>query len=911
LHFRYDLRKKVFGKLQHNISKTCQTSNANTPQVIAKMFKRESFTKVQFADPLITSLHYFRPDNNEHLFKNKNKRKSNCYNFQMKLKKNISGPFINDNLLQTVNENLNYNRNTNNTKQISNAEELSNSVTFDSLLLDIEKENSHTMSRKNCNDISTNNLYMNNNRKPNNRIIKLMGLLNKNAKIIPIMKQEYDEDNSHENITENSVDCILNNTQSNFTNINRDESGSNQNIGTACLDVEEDMLPTHVSSILDNDEDNVFENVVIDKYMPVTTSLNSNQNICETKYVESDESLPVITSCYQTDSEDKEDVETGQYISVTNSFYSNQSICKVDDIETDENELLINSVYSNQNVCEVENVENDQNEVMITSVYPQQSVCNVNQGKNSMDCNENNENNYIEDMLVDEMGYLDESDSNHTVIIKPHNIKADPVEIRKKLRNVVCQRISKGGVKKKQKVNETLEINDNSLYENDNINSKRSIKDNIVELYTNRIFNQYSNSDSSDTHNVFYDEDERTLMTDENYCTKGDVAIDGPKTNKQEIHIESTYSLSPNVVGPLRFYRTLKKIPNLCNEENSSQNEESSIDDNLSDHCIMLDNENISIDETMSNGEVLSDNEIINNGEDISDEEIINNGEVISDDEIINNDEVISDDEIINVDNNVLTDSENVSDDTQKQDMTKYYQFPQPTELSNDENNDNSFEINFDLNDSLRDIYESLLIQFNNDHSEVFNYLMENERMLYIKELVLSENANTYVSSYLEKHLKFLSRVYGDPKYNEANTSFLHSSPATVREYSQRSFPLETNDVTTSKSLTTTTTTLTTSTPVAPSQMIKFSPVSKKKTKTINQSPVDLQELPTSSVKYISVGQPKPICQPIFQPPFQLPTAVRSKGIQFLQNKPSTMSLRPNLTNIIIRNTLNNNNNKL
>lgn len=955
LNFRYDLRLKVFGSLHNNITETCQESNADIPYVIAKIFKSDNFTKVKFADPLITAIHYFRPGDNEHCFKKRKKRKANCSNFEVKLKKNASDSFINDNLLQTINECLNYNSNTNNnTSQDSNDEKSSNSVTSDSQLSDVEKDNSQMM-KINHRDISTNNFYVNHNPRPNGRIVKLMNLLKKEdnincnnvSKIIP----EHHEDSLHKRLNENTVNCVLNKTNNNLTNIKDSEYGLNHDIVAACMEVEEDMLPTHVSSILDNKENNVSENVISDQCTPVTTSLCSNRNLSEIN-LENDENLPLITNVYssqsafkvrhiepdenmsmtdnfylnQNDSDDKdvetdqlasnlhsnqnlceviEDIETDENMLMTSDLYSNhQSVCEVEDVNIDGNELPINSVHSDKNVCNVEDVESDKNDIMISSIYSQQTTQDVDQDKNIIDLDEDDQTINTEDLKNDEMVFLDESNFGNMGFIKSLNNTGNPVEIRRKLHKVVCNRILKK-VKKEQKLNETSEINDILLYENENnINSyNKFAEDDIIKMYKKKNFNQNFNSigilntfsqcenedfynSDFDVLNISSDEDEVTLMTEENYdckiddCVNGDVVADGSKTNKQEIQIKSTCSLDPNIADSFKFYRTLKKVPDFHSKKNF-QDEENSFDANISDYQNIPDNEIMSVGETVSDCGIISDNEIINNENITIVDKIISNSESLSGEE-------------------------NVSDDTQEQSTTRY-QFPQPIKLTNDRNNDDSsYEINLELDSSLSCIYENLHSRFK-DHSEVFNYLMENERMIYKKELVLAENADYYASKYISKHLELLYNNYGEPQQGIADVSYLYASPERVRKYSERSFSNDYNDIVTSNGSKMKAKTILM--PVALSQDFKFSQVDKKKIKAITQPQVSFQSS-AATIKYITVGQHKPsVYRTTFQPYFQLPTAVRSKGFQFLQNKPLTISSHPNIFTDCIRNKFNINNN--
>lgn len=98
--------------------------------------------------------------------------------------------------------------------------------------------------------------------------------------------------------------------------------------------------------------------------------------------------------------------------------------------------------------------------------------------------------------------------------------------------------------------------------------------------------------------------------------------------------------------------------------------------------------------------------------------------------------------------------SQNLTNDEMKNDPLLTYQ---------DDNSENKNRIiHFTLDEDSNETYQSLLKEFESE-SDLLLYLMENEQMLYNKELILSKTANKKTTDYINGHLAELHKIYGDP----------------------------------------------------------------------------------------------------------------------------------------------------
>lgn len=446
----------------------------------------------------------------------------------------------------------------------------------------------------------------------------------------------------------------------------------------------------------------------------------------------------------------------------------------VSSVENYQNQIMIENSISNQSLCLVKAVKIDKKNPVITDVFSNQPLYEV----DYLESNENwflqevNEEPYDNSPVVTglTLNQTGEVPLNKPVIINVYadqnvhkveneeskrkiSVETDPVLIKKQLSNVdLCKNIKKKrrlneipdiqmilkSTMKKQKLNKIPVFNDALLYESEKkINS--SIVDGSSECYTNTGF--YS-SEYTNIHNVSSCDKEINFINNESI---GDLS-----TNKPPIQIGSTYSLNSNCEDPLQFHQDLKRVDNFY-------------------YTKVLNQVGPSAD--LSNKNTI---------------EIITDCEITSDDAILSNPQ------------------ENIQDKSNpktKQDKFnhRYKLFPQPHNLTKrnmneflySNNQDDSedkelYTFQFELNNkSDIQIYTQLLDIFK-DESLVFEYLTENERMFYNRELIPSETANEVTTNYLNKHLDLLNKIYGDPKYNKAGVSYLLDAPANVRNFSKR-----------------------------------------------------------------------------------------------------------------------------
>lgn len=948
---RYNARIKLFGPPLNLSSENSQDSNVDPPLVIANIVKQENNTKVKFTDPLITKTHYYEPDKKGNYSRNE---RQNCSSINLDLfanpevlsnenSKSLSSltdlsVLYNDKLPQTATEKY-----TNQIKLEPRNEEFDD-LEMSTSVLDTEKEIAVSLSRRKSGNLPQNPTQC--------RVINETESVDNCSVIMPYNKLSvssvhYKEQYSAANLTKN---IVLNDTFNHSTNV---QFSSNENAITANMDVDKDLLPLHVLNLLDNDENKMPGSIETDKNEQVITSIDSPLSVSSLKKVETNESK-FVNTCVGSD----------------------QKESKVKGVETCKNKLvktdLSHSCVSRIDPCGP----------IITEVYSQPSeALKISQDKRSTDLNEDNQNINVGNELNVKTVYLNESSLaslySSLPVEESLRVKADSVEIRKKLRNVVYQRISHGGMKK-QRLNKHLELDEISLhdgenetdssfknmsteydgaesYRDENIIYHRPNLPSIVNTYThntneNILFSDYSNdvqyyvsSDEDESckpndnslventsteelntynetcmpnnnHFTEYTSDEfntyvpkenhsmeyasteeinackETCMSKDNYFKKN-VSTKELNSNEPLIHIDKIYSLDPTFAPSIQFHRTLKKVPEFYNKMSFNRDERNcdnitSDSDNLSDDSQEL--------ETIYQ----------NNKEQLKSNPMSENKSFSR-----------------NIESSQLT-----TDETN--DSVQY--------ISNQcDEQDDTEDIHFQLNNSNNLIYESLKERFND--SELIMYLLENQRMLLNQELVLSNNASPYVSNYIQKYMKLLHSWYGDPNACNASKSYLPSS-SYVKQYSSRfspdrELPVVTrgiNSITPSKSNRTyipalnpkeivtssddayqvqnnvsTNTTYTLSTPITSKQVFNFSSAAQQTGTTVNP-PVNLQ---TPVVHRLSsIRQSKPTCyRSVPQPSFQLPTAVRSGGTPFDQ-KSHFRHIRPNLsTHLGIRNPFNNN----
>lgn len=953
---RYNARMKLFGPPLNVPSDNSQGSNVDPPLVVAKIIKHKNCTKVKFSEPLITVTHYYEPDKKGHHLRNE---RQDCPKIDLDLLTNSKVLYseskttnsvppssltdlsilYNDKLPQIVTEKF-----INPIKLEPNNEEFDELETSTSILdsenylspLRSKNENSPTQYR-NINETESMDDY---------------------SVIMPNSKLSASSENYKEHYPESLTEhIVLNDTFNQLSNVH---FSSNQNAISASMDVDKDLLPLHVLNLLDNDENKVSENIKTDKNEQVITSIDSPQSVSSFKEVETNENKHVFTS-----------------------VHSVQKDCKIKGETCKNKPVLTNLSYSRGGQID-DGVH--QYGPLITEVYSQQNADHVNLGKKSMDFNEDNQNINVKNELNVKTVYLNESSLaslySSLPVEESLKVKADSVEIRKKLRHVVYQRISHGGVKK-QRLNKPPELDEISLqdsenetdssyknmstdcdgsefYRDENIIYHRPNLPSIVSTYShntgeNILYSDYStdvqyyiSSDedetckpndnnlveyspaeelntyeesfkSKDDHFTKYTSNEElntyektntpkdnhfieyTLSEEEEnacnetYMSKGNNFKENTfakelNSNEPLIHIDKIYSLDPTCVPTIKFRRTLRKVPDFYNKMSCKKKERNS-DNNIA-----------------SDSDILSD--------DSQEHKTSYN----------NNHEQLK--------SNPVPDPKSFSKDIESSPLT--------TDETNDsvqfvnnqcDKQDDKKDIHFQLNNSNSFIYESLKERFND--TELIMYLMENQRMLLNKELVLSNNSNSYVSNYIQKYMRLLHGWYGDPDDCNASKSFLPVS-SYVSQYSRRfspdrELPVVTqgiNSLTSSKSsrshiLTftskeidisrsnntsqvqnnvSTNTTYTLSTPIASKRVFNCSSAAQPTVTSIN-STVNLQK---PAVFRFPSSPSRPTCyRAVPQPSFQLPTAVRSGSTPFTQMS-CYRPARPNFsTHYGIRNPFN------
>lgn len=567
-----------------------------SPESITKMFKFNNspkFKKVKFTDPLITSTFYvecyidkYNSNENLNLFPNQEKK----YNENT----NMSS-------LETSNVELNVNEYSCNLKiecDESTSEYVNPVMKYE--LLDIKEEHIETSTTKKY--VDSFGSYINHNPRPNTRVVKMMKLLQKN------------------------------------------------NIKTSDrIDVDKNLLPLHVSNILDNNENKTSEDMIAD-----------GNNL----------------------------IFTG----------------KLDKEVNNEGNIINNDMIIKDNCG-----------LVITDICSKQSIYDISNDNSEDDFSKDNQITNEKDISV-VTDYLNESDQCFHSSILDDSSTTDSVEIRKKLRNVVRQRIINGSVKE-QKLSETFKINKFPKYGDNENNS--SYNDNPTESISNENFN-------------FNDVQELSSGEDD----------------MPSFRINGIYSLDPNYHRPLQIHRTLRKVSDFYNVETHG---------NTDSKSPMYENEYIAHDNILK--KFSKDYQTYDNNKyktKMNRKKFFptlkrNIKTPKNKFPKLNNS---NDDEIMNVIDNIQN------------------------SIDSDNDNDNEEVIHFSLTNSYNEMYEELLKKFNNDENSMFMHLMENQRMLFNGELILSDNANTEASNYIIQHLNELHEWYGNPKNTDAHQSYLQHTLA-------------------------------------------------------------------------------------------------------------------------------------
>lgn len=635
--------------------------------------------KVKFTEPLITSTYYvecyigkYNSNEDLNLFSNQEKEYNENINVLNLKTSNVENLSFDPVEVNNVNE---YSCNPKKEHYDKESTDSVNSV-LDCELLDIKEEHIQTTMTKKYVDSSSS--YINQNPRPNIRVIKMMKLLqNNNIKAedkVSILPEHDNKEQLSTIFTENFKNCDLNDRFNNSDNI---KFKFTQSCVAARMDVEKNLLPLHVCNLLDNNENKMSEDVVVDENNPI----------------------------------------------ITDAFLHKE-------VSNDGNKT------SDHTIKKDNSIENDNYDLVITNVYSQQNIDNINKDNSEMKSSKNNQITNKKDVSVVETEYLNESNQCFHSPILVNSPTTDPIEIRKKLRNVVCQRILNGNVKR-QRLNETFKINKIALYGADNNENNSSYKNNFTESNINQNYN------STDIQELSSGEDE--------------------VINEPMIRIESTYSLDPNFLRPLRIHRTLQKVSDFYNTEMLYKKKiRSPVNKNkyyaYNDKILKKFSQeyqtynNIKYQSKMNRKKFIPIHKTNIKASKTKNPKLLN----------------LTNDEVMNV-------TDNIRD---------------PSDKNNDEE-----EIIFHLTNANNKIYEELFDKFNGDESSMFMYLMENQRMLFNGELVLSNNANKGASNYIKRHLDELHNWYGNPKNTDAHQSYLQHALTLSDHLSTDRESLETNDI--------------------------------------------------------------------------------------------------------------------
>ncbi|XP_050521689.1 uncharacterized protein LOC126894607 [Daktulosphaira vitifoliae] len=383
--------------------------------------------------------------------------------------------------------------------------------------------------------------------------------------------------------------------------------------------------------------------------------------------------------------------------------------------------------------------ENNKLDLVITSVYSQKNELKKNvdiiNPKNQCIHHEENSSSKSSDTKI-----INPPLENTSPITKPIN-KANSGEIRIKLKNLVHQRISQNNNIKR--LNNTSlssnisKITDNNLSDSFNLKNncysqkltKNAVKFSFKKTLVPSFLNDYScSSYTPSSVNEFFESEE--YLNDESDSVSSDTTQAYTSHNNEDINFKKvSYSdkLSNAEVGfplkSLNFKRNLKKISNFCPPIN--QNYKQQLHENF-----------------------WSDDKIVSHKEDSLIEEYY------------------------------LDPESEFSSIVPLKVISRKFDFPQnskiettliehkKSEIINNDQDNPKKEIHFSLNKVNEEIFNQLLNRFNNE-TDVFRYLMENERMLYAKELIVSKNADPKVANYINNHLKFLKKWLHDSSNRE------------------------------------------------------------------------------------------------------------------------------------------------
>lgn len=670
--------------------------------------------------------------------------------------------------------------------------------------------------------------------------------------------------------------------------ISNDYSATNTNFITAGLKSDKDLLPLHATSLHDNDQNEILKNLKTRQstnFLPIIDRVYST-SCSHASDIDNNRLSPAYSIEHSKQNNDVDQDDTSNSIlnipaSVSDDFLVTYQNSIAAGLDMDRNNILplhCTSQYENVQSDMFENVETHQftnSSPIIKGVYkeaiksfPSDTDKSMNQispayssehsEENNADQCDDNFDKYVEcfnayDEPIVETIYLDESNNMYQVF--PQESLENEADTRKRLYSGPFQKIVEP---KRLKLNETSGLSKNTV-NNFTCNSKERY---IAEIFNNknttfencttdlRSKNIFNSGNCSAMPTSYSDNNEVNYVS--NSCEK-DGLTDKPKMNLPLFHTDSIHSLNKKSSSPLKFQRTLIKIPELKNQLISISQEE--------------------------NNKIESDKELVSS----------------------DNEEICLDSDDAEIRYEILR------------------SFPQPKNQKKPSNCNqtqaNTNKIHFKLNNSNRYVYKDLMKQFGGDQSVVISYLMENQRLFYSGELVISKNANQFAANYLHKHKNKLIKWYGDPEDNTTSKSLIAPEYHEALHYSQRLLPdlprgldgvihfkplitksslevtspslivrsanntsqLRKNLITTTTSTTTTTTLTTTSIikPMMSSKISNFLSAVGKKTETFTKAVYK----PSPAFKCVSKIRPigLNVKQRVLVPRYKPPTAIRSQ----------------------------------
>ncbi|XP_050422939.1 uncharacterized protein LOC126834802 [Adelges cooleyi] len=576
------------------------------------------------------------------------------------------------------------------------------------------------------------------------------------------------------------------------------------------------------------------------------------------------------------------------------SFPSDKNIAPSIDVEKDLLPLHVCNLLDNDDYSFSNEEQTSKYEPVITSVYSQQDLPNRNkQFEDNSTRNENQCINYEEMPISKTFSSKRTNQKSKTLHLEKRAAKADPVEIRKKLQHLLRQRISKNkGIKR---LNNVPTYNDRSMSKDSSTqvysssfkmiennaclrandkkinNSQKTVIPTIVSSFSARdkimpsVFDEYFESEEQ-TMNIDSDSndaqqcsayDEETLCQNDQYIHE--FIVEDPNLKKSDSSEKLHNSILP-VPKSLKFMRKLKKVSDFTPLHNKKVFDQF-VDDNYS-----------------------------------------------------------SDDEIDSLEDNKCPeyDSEPESNAVKRlKVISRTFAFPQNTSsisttavtnikpptvkpVKTTQTTNTKKEVRFFLNESNKKIFNDLLVRFKSE-SDVFRYLMENERMLYAGELDISKNANPQVAKYLNSHLNFLKNWFSNPVHGEDSLPKRQTAKKieTVRISSVQ------RPVHKTISITSTATSLpNVANIVGPVRKNTFSPKSVLPFVVSSKQPITIRpRQPTLSLSSLQQSiSPNILIRPI-QLPSPRPVAIRS-GTSYVLTKPSTVRVHQPFANQQIRNIL-------